>query len=381
MTPLEPRFNEPANGRSPSGSSRRQGADEPIEVRRYVDAVRRGRWLILTLALSAALVAYILSSLAPDRYTATATIVKRVTVGVAESVNVDSLARELSTIGQLLVTTDVLDRAAEQVGDGETATRPVALGQVEGRPRGEPDLHQRHGATTRGRRRGSPTRSPTRSSRSRPTSRASSTRRARQGLLQQLRTLRSSDPGAEQQEQAIRQRLSDIGVAQAAAGIDLRIAAARRRPARAHVAEAAAQRGHRALPRPLHRRPDRARPRPARAARQRRPRAQPPARPADARRHPVRPAPARPRPRRADRDGVRELPDARRVDPLLAPRRGGPARACSSPARPPRRGQDHGDRAARRARSRRRATARCSSPPTCAGRRCTRSWASTRSRA
>ena len=123
MTPLEPRFNEPANGRSPSGSSRRQGADEPIEVRRYVDAVRRGRWLILTLALSAALVAYILSSLAPDRFTATATIVKRVTSASAETVDVDSLARELSTIGQLLVTTDVLGGAAKQVGDGETATR------------------------------------------------------------------------------------------------------------------------------------------------------------------------------------------------------------------------------------------------------------------
>jgi len=223
MTPPEPRFNEPANGRSPSGSSRRQGVDEPIEVRRYVDAVRRGRWLILTLALTAALVAYVLSSLAPDRYTATATIVKRVTVASPESVDVDSLSRELATIGQLLVTTDVLGRVADQVGDGETArslsrtvkskvdpeANLISVSAVAGTPRkaartanAVADTFVKEQATV-----------------SRQQYAA-----ARQGLLQQLQSIRSTDPGAQQQESAIRQRLSDIGVAQAAAGIDLRIA-------------------------------------------------------------------------------------------------------------------------------------------------------------
>jgi Mrp family chromosome partitioning ATPase/capsular polysaccharide biosynthesis protein len=222
MSPIEPRLNDPANGRSPSGP-RRQGIDEPVEVRRYVDAVRRGRWLILTLAVSAALVAYLLSSLAPDRYTATATIVKRVTAASPESVDVESLSRELSTIGQLLVTTDVLSRAAKQVGGGETATR---LSQSV-KSKVDPEANLISVSATAG--------SPEKSARIANAvastfvkEQADVTRQqyeaARQGLLQQLNTLRSSDPGAQQQEQAIRQRLSDIGVAQAAAGIDLRIA-------------------------------------------------------------------------------------------------------------------------------------------------------------
>ena len=223
MTPLEPRFNEPANGRSPSGSSRRQGADEPIEVRRYVDAVRRGRWLILTLALSAALVAYILSSLAPDRFTATATIVKRVTSASAETVDVDSLARELSTIGQLLVTTDVLDRAAERVGDGETATRLSR--SVKSKVDPEANLIF-ISATARDPRKAARIANSVADTFVKEQAEVSRQQyeAARQGLLQQLRTLRSTDPGAEQQERAIRSRLSDIGVAQAAAGIDLRVA-------------------------------------------------------------------------------------------------------------------------------------------------------------
>ena len=223
MSPIEPRLNDPANGRSPSGP-RRQGIDEPVEVRRYVDAIRRGRWLILTLAVSAGLVAYILSSLAADRYTATATIVKRITAASPESINVDSLSRELSTIGQLLVTTDVLDRAAEKVGDGETATR---LSQSV-KSSVDPDANLISVAATA-------TEDPRKAARianavadtfvkEQADVQRQQYEAARQGLLQQLNSLRNSDPGAAQQEQAIRQRLSDIGVAQAAAGIDLRIA-------------------------------------------------------------------------------------------------------------------------------------------------------------
>ena len=223
MSPLEPRFNDPANGRSPSGSSRRQGVDEPVEIRRYIDAIRRGRWLILTLAVTAALVAYLLSSLAPDRYTATSTIVKRVTVASPESVDVDSLSRELATIGQLLVTTDVLGRVADQVGGGETArslektvkskvdqeANLISVSATAGEPRRAAEIANAVADTF---------------VKEQATVSRQQYEAARQGLLQQLRNIRSSDPAAQQQEQAIRQRLSDIGVAQAAAGIDLRIA-------------------------------------------------------------------------------------------------------------------------------------------------------------
>jgi Mrp family chromosome partitioning ATPase len=222
---MEPRLNDPANGRSSMGGSRRrQGIDEPVEVRRYVDAVRRGRWLILTLAVTAGIVAYLLSSLAPDRYTSTATIVKRVTAAPAESVNVDSLTRELSTIGQLLVTTDVLGRAADVVGDGETATSLSK--SVKSAVNPEANLITVTATATE---------DPEKAARIANAvadtfvkEQADVTRRqyaaARQGLLDQLSRIRSTDPGAAQQEQAIRQRLSDLGVALASAGVDLSVA-------------------------------------------------------------------------------------------------------------------------------------------------------------
>ena len=222
MTPMDPRLNDPANGRS-SGGGRRQGIDEPVEIRRYVEALRRSRWLIITLALSAAVAAFVLSSWAPDRYTASATIVKRVAVGPTESVDVDSLTRELSTIVQLLVTTDVLGRAAKIVGDGETA-RSLSR-SVESSV--DPDANLISITATEG--------SPAKAARVANAvadtfvkEQADVTRQqyeaARQGLLEQLSRIRSTDPGAAQQESAIRQRLSDLGVSLAAAGIDLRVA-------------------------------------------------------------------------------------------------------------------------------------------------------------
>ena len=226
---MEARLNDPSTmpGRSSSGG-RRQGNDEPVEVRRYIDAIRRGRWLILTLAVSAALVAFLLSSLAPDRYTSTAIIVKRITSATTDTASDDTLSRELATIGQLLVTTDVLSRAAKKVGDGETATslsqavkanvNPEAnLINVTATAKGEPEKSAAIAnavADTFVKEQTDVTRQQYEA--------------ARQGLLQQLRSINHNDTAASQQEAAIRQRLSDLGVAQSAAGIDLRVAAARR---------------------------------------------------------------------------------------------------------------------------------------------------------
>ena len=86
-------------------------------------------------------------------------------------------------------------------------------------------------------------------------------------------------------------------------------------------------------------------PRPARAPRQRRPRAGPAARPAGAGRDSRRRRRLG-RGRAAHRDRVRELPDARRVDPLLARPPGAPARRAHH-QRAARRGQEHGHRPAR----------------------------------
>jgi capsular exopolysaccharide synthesis family protein len=220
---MEPRPNGNAAGVPRRSGNRRPAIDEPIEVRRYIDAVRRSRWLILGLVVSAALAAYALSAWTPSKYTATATIVERPPTSQFDSVNVDSLTRELNTIVQLLVTTDVLDKAAQRVGGGTTATQLskavkskveqdanlISITATDHNPRKAAKIANAVSATF-------------------VEAEANVTRQqyqsARAGLLDQLRRIPKSDPGAAQQEQAIRQRLSDIGVSLAAAGTDLRIA-------------------------------------------------------------------------------------------------------------------------------------------------------------
>src|SRR5512133_235886 len=100
-----------------SRSSRRASGEDSVEARRYVDALRRRRWLILLLGAAAVAGALLVSSWTPDRYKATASIVKQVTVGPYETVNVDALTRELSTIEKLLLSSDVLTRAAQRLPD------------------------------------------------------------------------------------------------------------------------------------------------------------------------------------------------------------------------------------------------------------------------
>ena len=137
---MDPRLSELPSSRS----SRRSGGEDSVEARRYLDALRRRLWLILLLGAAAALGALVVSSWAPDRYKATASIVKQVTVGPYETVNVDALTRELSTIKQLLLASDVLGRAAEQRPRREPRLGP-GRARGERRSRRQPRLRHGHG--------------------------------------------------------------------------------------------------------------------------------------------------------------------------------------------------------------------------------------------
>jgi capsular exopolysaccharide synthesis family protein len=204
-----------------SRSNRRSGGEDSIEARRYLDALRRRRWLIALLGLSAMVGALVISSWAPDRYKATASIVKQVTTGPYESVNVDALTRELSTIEQLLLTTDVLDRAAKKVrGESSGSVRGALTASVDpnanlifvtataGDPKRAADIANAVAQTFIETQRDVVRRQ---------------YEQARAGLVQELARVQGQ-PGATQQEQAIRQRLSELGVSLAGAGMDLQIA-------------------------------------------------------------------------------------------------------------------------------------------------------------
>ena len=101
--------------RSPS----RRAAEEPIEVRRYLDALRRGLPLILGIVAVLAVATYAVSTSLPKRYKATTSIVQRSNPTLDSSNSVDTVARDLNTINSLLTTDDVLNGAVRRLS-GET---------------------------------------------------------------------------------------------------------------------------------------------------------------------------------------------------------------------------------------------------------------------
>jgi capsular exopolysaccharide synthesis family protein len=110
-------------------SSDRSLLDEEsgVDVRRYLAALRRSRGLMIGIVVLVTGAALALSLLLPKTYEARATIALDVEVGALGVEDPDSVARRLETLNALLLTTDVLDRAAEEV-PGETAD---SLGPVE----------------------------------------------------------------------------------------------------------------------------------------------------------------------------------------------------------------------------------------------------------
>jgi capsular exopolysaccharide synthesis family protein len=95
--------------------SRRAAAEEPIEVRRYLDALRRGMPLVIGMVLVLAGSIYAVSSSLPKRYKATTSIVQQTTAVTDTGTNTDSIVRDLNTIDALLTTDDVLSAAARDV--------------------------------------------------------------------------------------------------------------------------------------------------------------------------------------------------------------------------------------------------------------------------
>jgi succinoglycan biosynthesis transport protein ExoP len=102
-----------------SARPRREGSEETIEVRRYLEAIRRSRGLIAGIAIVLTVVVAAVSASLPDRYEATASVVKQVSTQPFDNTDVNVVTRDLATIGQLLTTSSVLDAAAKQI-PGET---------------------------------------------------------------------------------------------------------------------------------------------------------------------------------------------------------------------------------------------------------------------
>ncbi len=207
--------------RTPPSRPRRPGSEETIEVRRYLEALRRSRGLIATIAIVLTVVVAAVSASLPARYEATASVVKQVNTQPFDNTSVDVVTRDLATIGQLITTSSVLDAAARQV-QGETGRtlRDKVSAAVD--PNANLIFVTAKAGTADGAAAIANAVAKTFVD-EQATIEKRQIEAARAGLLEEEARLKGQ-AGSADQVQAIQQRLSELGVSLAAAGTDLTIA-------------------------------------------------------------------------------------------------------------------------------------------------------------
>jgi non-specific protein-tyrosine kinase len=215
---MAPRVESSSSSRS---SPRRPGSEEPIEVRRYLEAIRRSRGLIATIAIVLTVVVAVVSASLPDRFDAIASVVKQVNTQPFDNVSVDVVTRDLATIGQLLTTSSVLDAAARDVpGETGDSLRDKVTATVD--PQANLIFVTAKDDTAAGAASIANAVAKTFVD-EQATVEKRQIEAARAGLLQEAARLKGQ-AGSAAQVQAIQQRLSELGVSLAAAGTDLTIA-------------------------------------------------------------------------------------------------------------------------------------------------------------
>jgi capsular polysaccharide biosynthesis protein len=290
--------------------------DEPIEVGRYLGALRRSWLLILLIVVPLTAVVLLVSlSLSPS-YRATAKIVVESGADPLESRDVQSVERRLATIKSLLTTRENLRRAARRVrGERAITLEDKVQASV------DPSANIINVVATDDTARGAARVANAVATTFLATERRAERRRLNRARATLLRALAALEGvrGLQAQEEraAIRERLTDFNFGAANAGAELELAEAARPPSEAYA------------------------PRPVRnaifaffasmfvavlvvLARDGLARARPAPRPAGARRDPIRPPPLRPWAEAAEGGRVRGLPDA----PGVA----APAAPCHAPA-------------------------------------------------
>jgi polysaccharide biosynthesis transport protein len=98
-------------------------ADQAVDVRRYIDALRRGAWLIATTAILFTTVAVAVSLSLPKSYQASARIAYDPTATLSQPTDSASIQRQLSTFQALINTPAVIQQAARQLSESPAALR------------------------------------------------------------------------------------------------------------------------------------------------------------------------------------------------------------------------------------------------------------------
>jgi Mrp family chromosome partitioning ATPase len=205
------------------GGVRPPAGEEPVELRRYLAALRRSFPLIVGIVLVLAGSIYVVSASLPKRYTARATVAQQGAPLTEQPSNADIAARELNTLKALLTTHDVLAAAARKL-PGENADS--LAGKV--RARVVPDANVINVTVTDS----DPAHAAAVANTLADTFVAeqakregSHARRAIGKLRHELHRLQAT-PGSEGQAQSIQDQISNLRVTLAGAGTDLRVAKA-----------------------------------------------------------------------------------------------------------------------------------------------------------
>jgi len=192
--------------------------DQPIDVRRYVNALRRSRFLIGLIVATLTGIVLAVSLVLPKTYSARATILLDESPDLVASADV---ARRLATIQTLLGTRDVLARAARRLEGESTDTLAgkvhasvdpnaniISVGATDTSPKGAADIANAVTTSFLAKQRNFELRR---------------LQGARAKLLQAISRLGGS-PGARSEIALIRERLSELSVSEASAGSELQLA-------------------------------------------------------------------------------------------------------------------------------------------------------------
>src|SRR5688572_28633726 len=103
-------------------SGPREADDEPVDVPRYLAALKRAWPLIVLIIVLMTVTVFVLSRVLSESYRASARIVLDDRAGAFEAADVETVRRRLTTVQALLTTRRVLARAAERLPDESAET-------------------------------------------------------------------------------------------------------------------------------------------------------------------------------------------------------------------------------------------------------------------
>jgi polysaccharide biosynthesis transport protein len=205
----------------------RDTGDEPVDVPRYLTALKRGWPLIALIIVLMTVTVLVLSLALPKTYEATARILMDDRAGAFEPTDVETVRRRLATVQTLLTTRDVLAQAAESLPDESVETLEdkveasvdenaniIDVVATDGDAEGAAEIAN------------AVARSFLTLQEAAELERLTRARTELQAAIDEL----SGTPGSEAEVQALQQRLSELSVGEASAGSELQLAQAARPP-------------------------------------------------------------------------------------------------------------------------------------------------------